>query len=64
MTPNPTIFTFASATDLILEIPTEMQSQVWQQNEGFSNPASRYQAYLNKLCLLAVLQWLQEEMAP
>ncbi|MBR8838805.1 MAG: DUF1822 family protein [Stigonema ocellatum SAG 48.90 = DSM 106950] len=41
-----------------------MQSQVWQQNEGFSNPASRYQAYLNKLCLLAVLQWLQEEMAP
>jgi len=64
MTANPTIFTFASPTDLILEIPTDTSYQVWQQSKVFSNPASRYQAYLNKLCFLAVLKWLQEDISP
>lgn len=54
-----TMLSFA-ATDLILEIPaiTENQSQ------SFSNPTSSYQAYLNELCLSAVLPWLQEELTP
>ncbi len=64
MTANPTIFTFANATDLILEIPNDTQNQVWQQSEAFSNPASRATAYLNELCLKAILQWLREDMTP
>ncbi|AFZ24125.1 Protein of unknown function (DUF1822) [Cylindrospermum stagnale PCC 7417] len=53
-----TLFTFANPTDLILEIPTI------SQNQAFSQPHSRYQAYINQLCLGAVLPWLQEELAP
>lgn len=63
MAGNPTIFNFASPTDLILEIPQDVQNQ-WLQNESFSNPTSCYQGYLNKLCLNAVLPWLQEDIAP
>ncbi len=64
MTANPTVFTFASATDLILEIPTDTQNHAWQQSEAFSNPPSRATAYLNELCLKTILQWLQEDMTP
>lgn len=60
---EPAIFTFADSTDLILEIPREFQNQVWHQSEFFSNPTSFYQAYLNKLCLNAVLSWFQEDLA-
>jgi len=52
-----TTFTFANPTDLILEIPTTAHSQ------AFSNPTSRYQGYINELCLSAVLPWLQEDFA-
>jgi hypothetical protein len=52
-----TTFTFANPTDLILEIPTTAHSQ------AFSNPTSRYQGYINELCLSAILPWLQEDFA-
>ncbi|MBW4641446.1 MAG: DUF1822 family protein [Goleter apudmare HA4340-LM2] len=61
MTTNPTLFTFANPTDLILEIPTTTQNQVDLPNLAASNPTSRYQAHINELCLSAVLPWLQEE---
>ncbi|WGV26807.1 DUF1822 family protein [Halotia branconii] len=56
MTPDTNILSFAS-TDLILEIPptTDLDRQ------AFSHPGSGYQAYLNQLCLSAVLPWLQED---
>lgn len=56
-----TAFTFANPTDLILEIPTPAQNQANLQSPAFSNPTSRYQGYINELCLSAVLPWLQED---
>ncbi|QSJ16549.1 DUF1822 family protein [Nostoc sp. UHCC 0702] len=62
MTAN-TIFSFA-ATDLILEIPTTAQNQAYLHLQSFSHPTSGYQAYLNELCLGAVLPWLKEDFTP
>ncbi|OUL19965.1 hypothetical protein BV378_30920 [Nostoc sp. RF31YmG] len=56
-----TAFTFANPTDLILEIPVNAQNQADLQGPSFSNPTSRYQGYINELCLSAVLPWLQED---
>lgn len=64
MIADSTILTFGCSTDLVLEIPIDTQKQVWQESQAFSNPHSCYQAYLNKLCLITVLQWFQEEISP
>ncbi|MBD2253942.1 DUF1822 family protein [Nostoc parmelioides] len=61
MTANPTVFTFADSTDLILEIPDSTTANI--DSQLFSHPYSRYQAYLNELCLKAVLPWLQEDFS-
>ncbi|MFK0733239.1 MAG: DUF1822 family protein [Gloeotrichia echinulata GP01] len=55
-----TLFTFAHPTDLILEIPTNRQNQ----STLHTHSISRYQAYINELCLSAVLPWLQEDFTP
>ena len=52
---------FADPLELYLEISPTAQNQAWQQSQSLSTAASRYQAYLNQLCLNAVLQWLREE---
>ncbi|AFY44904.1 DUF1822 family protein [Nostoc sp. PCC 7107] len=52
-------FTLTNSTDLILEIP-----EFRQRSQAFSHPSSAYQAYLNELCLNAVLPWLQEDFTP
>ncbi len=59
MTPDTNILSFAS-TDLILEIPPTAHLH----SQAFSHPSSGYQAYLNQLCLSAVLPWLQEDFTP
>ncbi len=59
MTPDTNILSFAS-TDLILEIPPTADLD----RQAFSHPSSGYQAYLNQLCLSAVLPWLQEDFTP
>ncbi len=64
MTADTTAFTFANSTDLILEIPIATQNQVDVGSQFFSNPTSRYQGYINELCLGAVLQWLEEDFTP
>jgi len=46
-----------------LEIPSNAQNQAWIESRNFSNSASCYQAYMSKLCLLAVLPWLESEFA-
>ncbi|MBD2198946.1 MULTISPECIES: DUF1822 family protein [Calothrix] len=56
--------TFANPTDLLLEIPVNVQNRADIQSPSFSNPLSRYQGYINELCLGAVLPWLQEDFAP
>ena len=62
MTTNTPILSFAS-TDLILEIPTTVKHQVELHSQSFADSTS-YQAYLNELCLGAVLPWLQEDFTP
>ncbi|ABW27517.1 DUF1822 family protein [Acaryochloris marina] len=42
-----------------LEIDADSQAQAWQQNDG----PSRWQAYLNQLCLETVIPWLREDHA-
>ncbi|NDJ22169.1 DUF1822 family protein [Nostoc sp. B(2019)] len=64
MTADTSVFIFANPTDLILEIPTATQNRANPQTQSFSNLASRYQAYINELCLSAVLPWLQEDLTP
>jgi len=61
MTANPTVFTFADSTDLILEIPDSTTASI--DSQLFSHPYSGYQAYINELCLRAVLPWLQEDFS-
>ncbi len=63
MNANVTPYTFAAPNEVILEIPTAIADQAWSKNQGYSHPTSAYQAYLNELCLLAVLPWLQEDFA-
>ncbi len=52
------IFTFASPSDLILEIPGDTLDS--RHPQTFSHPATQYQGYINQVCLDAVLPWLQE----
>lgn len=54
---------FADPLELYLEISPTAQNQAWQHSQSFSTATSRYQAYLNQLCLNAVLPWLREEFA-
>lgn len=61
MNANPTVFTFADSTDLILEIPTYTPANL--ESQLFSHPYGRYQAELNQLCLQAVLPWLLEDFS-
>ena len=63
MNANISLFTFASANDLILEIPVNAKNQAWSESQNYSNSASCYQAYMNKLCLLAILPWLESEFS-
>lgn len=64
MTFDAALFTSADPTQLVLEISPQAQNQAWQQSQAFSTPASRYQAYLNQICLSAILPWLREEYEP
>jgi Protein of unknown function (DUF1822) len=59
-----TVLTFANPTDLFLEIPVNAQNLADLQSPSFANPTSRYQGYINELCLSAVLPWLQEDFTP
>jgi len=52
------------ATQIWLELSAEQQNQAWEKSQSFSLPSSRWNAYLNQLCLSAVLPWLQEEYVP
>ncbi|MFB2891787.1 DUF1822 family protein [Aerosakkonemataceae cyanobacterium BLCC-F50] len=52
------------STEIWLEISTQQQNQAWENSQSFSLPSSRWNAYLNQICLTTVLPWLQEEYAP
>lgn len=61
MIANSSIF---DSTEIWLEVSAEQQNQAWEKSQSFSLPSSRWNAYLNQMCLDVVLPWLQEEYAP
>jgi hypothetical protein len=54
--------TFA-AEEWCFEIPPETQAEAWQQSQHFAEPDSRWNAYLNQVCLDVLLPWIQTEYA-
>ncbi|XWK90502.1 MAG: DUF1822 family protein [Phormidium sp.] len=52
------------STEIWLEFSAQQQNQAWEKSQSFSLASSRWNAYLNQICLTAVLPWLQEEYAP
>ncbi|HEY9692509.1 MAG TPA: DUF1822 family protein [Oculatellaceae cyanobacterium] len=49
------------STNVWLEFSELEQNQAWQQSQSFSSSFSRWNAYLNQICLKAILPWLREE---
>lgn len=49
------------APSVILEIAEENQEQIWQQSQSFSSPGNCWQAYLNRLSVNTILEWLEEK---
>lgn len=58
MTFNSTLF---DPTQLCLELTPTRQDHLWQQSQASATAPRRWNTYLNRLCLDAVLPWLQEE---
>ncbi|MBE9227171.1 DUF1822 family protein [Phormidium sp. LEGE 05292] len=61
MITNSSVF---NSTQIWLEFSAQQQNQAWENSQSFSLPSSRWNAYLNQICLTTVLPWLQEEYAP
>jgi hypothetical protein len=57
-TANSTIF---NPTDLVLELDQGTIDRAWLQSQTSSNPAGRWQNYLNQVALAVFLPWLQAE---
>jgi hypothetical protein len=58
MTFNATLF---DPTQICLELDPARQDQIWNQSQSCATDISRWNTYLNQLCLEAVLPWLREE---
>jgi hypothetical protein len=52
---------FSIPTECCLEVSTEVQTQCWEASQNQAFDSSRWNAYLNRLCLAAILGWLQED---
>lgn len=48
-------------TQLFLEFDAKTADRAWVQSQQVSTPASRWQAYLNRLCEMVFLPWLEQE---
>jgi hypothetical protein len=59
MTSESTLFDGAELTQPLMQLSETVQQQLWQDGQSFATPQARYQAYLNQLCVEAVLPWLQ-----
>jgi Protein of unknown function (DUF1822) len=64
MTFNQSLASLAQMTHLWLEFTELETANAWQQTEQFSTANSRWNAYLNRLCLDILLPWLRDEYAP
>ena len=49
------------SNQLFLELDEATTNKAWLKSQKAQNPASRWQTYLNRLCLMVFLPWLQEE---
>lgn len=54
--------TFADPMQLWLEIPASIQDAAWQHSQSIQPLGSRWQVYLNQLCLRTFIPWLQSEL--
>jgi hypothetical protein len=61
MTVNFAIDLFENPNHLLLELSENAKSKAWEQSQGFSSDRRCWNAYLNRLCVNAVLPYLQEE---
>lgn len=61
MTPVPPLSATVKSTQPWLEITQVARSEAWRPDLPFSAPSGRWRAYLNRLCLDALLPWLEEE---
>jgi Protein of unknown function (DUF1822) len=57
-------FEFLEPTQVGLEINQPMRAQAWQESRMFATASSRWNAYLNQVCLQTVLEWLREDYDP
>ncbi|MBD2365291.1 DUF1822 family protein [Anabaena minutissima FACHB-250] len=53
-----------SLTQIWLEVSPAIQDQAWQHSQSYVSPYSRWNAFLNQVCLSTFLPWLQAEYAP
>lgn len=51
----------AFSDELLLELSPEIIAAAWSETRKFSGEVSRWNAYLNSLCLKRLLRWFQEE---
>ncbi len=64
MTFNQSSATLTKMTHLWLDFTESEAAAAWQQTERFSTANSRWNAYINCLCLNTLLPWLRDEYAP
>lgn len=63
MTFNPALLD-ADSSHLCLELSETDLTRAWERGCAFSSSGSRWNAYLNQLCLSTVVNWLREEYSP
>ncbi|AFY47247.1 Protein of unknown function (DUF1822) [Nostoc sp. PCC 7524] len=51
-------------TQLWLGVSPAIQDQAWQHSQSYVSPCSRWNAFLNQVCLNTFLPWLQREYIP
>ncbi|MGI0487230.1 DUF1822 family protein [Pantanalinema rosaneae CENA516] len=57
-------FMFEPLTQLMLDIPTPVEQDSWQQSQLASSGRGQWQTFLNHLCVTVFLPWLQTEYVP
>lgn len=61
MTFDPALLPTADSAHLWLELSETDITGAWQRSQSFSSNSGCWNAYLNQICLNAVLSWLREE---
>lgn len=54
----------SNPTELTLAISPDIQTSAWQESQSAATATSRWNSYLNQLCLQTFLPWLKQEQDP